>query len=103
MQGHRADTGRDVQACIALDGKRLQRDRTVEAAEQHMRADAYANSGAGRRTGIITLKGAVARAGSGGEHGPHDDSARGIADIDTELGDRSDIMLIAASVRKVTA
>ena len=46
-------SGRDVQAHLALHAERLQRDRIVRAADQHVAADADADRGAALRAGVI--------------------------------------------------
>ena len=45
--------GRDVEADLALHAERLQRDRIVGAADQHVAADADANRRAALRAGVI--------------------------------------------------
>src|SRR5271170_4449487 len=47
MQCDRADPGGDVQTGIAFDAKRLQRDRPIRAADQHIGADPDADRSTG--------------------------------------------------------
>src|SRR5882757_3287831 len=103
LEADGADAGRDVQALVAFDAQRLQRDRLVETADQDVGAEADANRGARRGTGIVALKGARAYVGRRREHAPYQHAALGVADVDAELGDRADVMLAPVAVRAEVA
>ena len=93
VQADRADTGGDIQALVAFDAQRLQGDGFVEAADQHVGADADADGGLRRGTGIIAFQRAFAQVRGGREHAPHQDTTFGVADIHAEFGDRAGVML----------
>ena len=103
IQADRADAGRDVQALVAFDAERLQRDRLVETADQHVGAEADADRGARRRAGIVAFKRAGANVGRGREHAPHQHAAFGVTDVDAELGDRAGVVLSATVIAAESA
>src|SRR5215472_5389707 len=69
-QGDRADAGGDVQAGIAFDTDRLQRDRPVRAADQHIDAGPDPGGGARRGAGEIAGERAGRDADRRREHRP---------------------------------
>src|SRR6516225_6861324 len=96
-QGQRRNAGGDIETGIAFDAERLQRDRLVGAADQHIRAD----SDDRRRARGDAAKGSGERAGCrrGGwcKYRPNQHTASRKADIDAKLVDRPDIVLRGAS------
>src|SRR6185437_7244275 len=92
-EADRADAGRDVQAAVAGHAERLQREGLIEAADERVRAQAYADRCASGGADIVAVKRAGADVGTRRDDFPDQDATLGITDIDTELGDRADIML----------
>src|ERR1700719_4382313 len=83
MQLQRADAGCDIESGLALHRNRLQRYRTVRAADQHVGAEpgrdrhlrGRADVGPGQHAGIEI---------GAGKHAPDDGAAPGYADIETD-------------------
>ena len=103
FQIERADTGRDIQAGIAFDADRLQCDRLVETANEHIGAGADADGRAGRHAAIAAFKRARLHVRRRRNDVPDDDAALGIADIDADLGNAADVMLAETLIRHVIA
>src|SRR5438874_11298535 len=91
-QTNRSDAGRDVEPGIAFDADRLQRDRAVGAADQHIGPDPYPHRGAAGGADIIAVERARRQIGGRREYRPHQNAALGIADIEAELVDRAGIV-----------
>src|SRR5580700_2775690 len=92
MQLQLAHAGRDIEPGLALHRKRLQRHRTVRAADQHVGAETRGNGGFRRRADIGSGQHAGIEIGAG-EHAPDDGAAAGYADVEAEARQRSDIGL----------
>src|SRR6516162_2941796 len=92
-QADRSDAGRDVEPGIAFDADRLQRDRAVGAADQHIGAGPDADSGAAGGADIIAVERTGAQISGRREYRPNQHAALRIADIDAELVDRAGIEL----------
>jgi len=83
---------RDIEALLALDAERLQRNRLLEAADKHIGAKAHTDRGFGRSSAIGTSK----RAWPGlaaGEDRPGHIALTGEADVDAKTADRARIVL----------
>src|SRR6202022_3316856 len=91
-QTDRSDAGSDVQPGIAFDADRLQRDRAVGAANQHIGSGTHPHGGAAGGADIIAVERTGSQIGGRGEHRPHQNAALGIADIDAELVDGAGIV-----------
>ena len=92
-QAHRSDPGGDIETGIAFDADRLQRDRSVGAADQHIGADADGDGGAPRHAAIIAGERPWRDIGGRREHPPNQHAALRESDIDAELVDRAGIVL----------
>src|SRR6516162_11389533 len=92
-QADRSDAGRDVEAGIAFDADRLQRDRVVGAADQHIGAGPDPDSGAAGGADIVAVQRTRSQIGSRREYRPNQHAALRIADIDTEFVDGAGIEL----------
>src|ERR1700733_4778482 len=86
-------SGGDVQANLALQAQRLQRDRIVGTADQHVAAGADADRGAALRAGIIAGEIAGSQAPDGGKHAPGKRRFLGDAEIDADLADGRDVAI----------
>src|SRR6516165_8923897 len=102
-QGQSCDAGRDVEAGIAFDAERLQRNRLSGAADQHVGAATRPDRSARSGTTIGSGQRAGRRRGGRRQHRPNEHAALCIADIDAELVDGSDIVLRRASHRRERA
>src|SRR4029077_5212678 len=91
-QTDRSDAGSDVEPGITFDADRLQRDRAVGAANQHIGAGPYPDGGAAGGADIIAVERTGSQIGGRREHRPHQNTALGIADIDAELVDGAGIV-----------
>ena len=92
-QTDRPNPRRDVETGVAFDADRLQRDRTIGAADQYIGAGPDADGGAPRGTDIITVQRTGPEVGGRREHRPNQHAALRIADIDTEFVDSAGIKL----------
>src|SRR5262245_27045515 len=86
-QVERADAGRDVQAHVAFDAERLKRDRLVESAQKDVGANADADRGACRCTGVAAFERTRVKVGRGRDDRPNHPAAAREADIDADLRD----------------
>src|SRR3984893_18022898 len=91
-QTDRSDAGSDVQPSIAFEADRLQRDRAVGAANQHIGSGPHPHGGAAGGADIIAVERTGPRIGGRREHRPHQNAALRIADIDAKLVDRAGIV-----------
>src|SRR5579862_7187861 len=98
MQLKLADAGRVFVPGLALHRERLQRHRTVRAADQHVGAETRRNGGFRRSAHIGSGQHAGIKIGAG-EHTPDDGAAAGDADIETHARQRSHIGLGRSSSR----
>src|SRR5580700_6537686 len=92
MQLQRAYAGRDIEPGLALHRKRLQRHRTVRAADQHVGAEPGRDRHLRGRVDVGPGKHAGIEIGAG-KHAPDDGAAAGYADVETDAGQCSDIGL----------
>src|SRR5438067_13805941 len=96
-QAHRCDPGCDVETAVAFEADRLQRNRAVGAADQHIGAGADPNRSASARADVIPRQRSRCEAAARREDAPNQHAALGIADIDAEFVDRAAIVLRRAS------
>src|SRR6516162_11529751 len=92
-QADRSDAGGDVEPGVAFDADRLQRDRAVGTADQHVGPDPDPGSGAACGSDIVAGQCARRQIGGWREHRPNQNAPLRIADIDTEFVDRAGIEL----------
>src|SRR5690349_7106341 len=85
----------DVEARLALERQRLQADRAVVAADQRIGADAGAEGRFRGGAAIVADQRPLTERGRGIDR-PHQPTARGRADVDTELADRAFVNLAPA-------
>src|SRR6476646_566197 len=83
--------GRDVEADLALHAERLERDRIVGAADQHVAAETDTARGAALRTGVVAGEVARAEPVHRREHAPRQSRLLCDADIQTDLADRRNV------------
>src|ERR1700722_3377152 len=91
-------SGGDVQTNLALQAQRLQRDRIIGAADQHVAAGADADRGATLRASIIAGEIAGSQAPDGGKHAPGKRGFLGDAEIDADLADGRDVTVFRHAV-----
>src|SRR6516165_318097 len=99
-QADRSDAGRDVEPGIAFDADRLQRDRAVGAADQHIGTGPDPDGGAAGGTDIIAVQRTGGQIGGRREYRPNQHAALRIADIDAELVDRAGIIFGTSGRRR---
>src|ERR1700722_5160735 len=80
-------TGRDIEADLALQAQRLQRDRIVRAADQHIAACPDADRSTALRAGVVARKVAGPEPGDRRPHAPRQRRFLGDADINAYLAD----------------
>src|ERR1700759_3662649 len=80
-------SGRDTEADLTLHADRLQRDRIVRAAEQHVTADPDAERRTAVRAGVVARKIARAKPRCRRIHRPSQRRLLGDAEVDTDLLD----------------
>jgi hypothetical protein len=97
-QPHFPNAGRNIEARTAFDAHGLQGDRLVEAAEQHMCANARTNRRAGCGAGIVALEGARPDVRRRRHNVPDDHGAVGVTDIDTELRNAAGVAVPIAAI-----
>ena len=90
---HRGDPGRNVQSPVGLDAERLQRNRVVTATDQRIRPNPDPDRGARRRAPIGAREVAGPQLRRRRDHGPDQDTAFRVADIDAELRNLSAVTL----------
>ena len=95
-QADRSDAGRDIEPGIAFEADRLQRNRAVGAADQHIGADPDADRGARGGTSEVSGKRARSHIVGRRKHRPNQDPASGEADVGPEPGDGAIIVILAA-------
>src|SRR5689334_21896821 len=98
MQAESGNAGGDIEAFLALDAEGLQRDRLLEAPDQHIGAEADADRGFRRRPAIAALECAAVRLAAG-EHRPGHIALAGEAYIDAEPRDPPGIEFRPATAR----
>src|SRR5438105_2816733 len=81
-QAHRCDPGCDVETAVAFEADRLQRNRAVGAADQHIGAGADPDRSASARADIIARQHSRREATARREDTPNQHAALRIADID---------------------
>src|SRR5271155_4566497 len=79
-QTYRSDAGRDVEAGIAFEADRLQRNRPVGAADQHIGTSPDPDSGAAGGADVIAAQSAGRQIGGRREYRPDQHAALRIAD-----------------------
>src|SRR5262249_3340968 len=89
----RSDAGGDVEPSIALAAERLQRDRAVGAADQHISARPDPDGGAAGGPDVVAAQRAGRQIGGWREDPPNQYAALRIADIDAKLVDGAGIKL----------
>ena len=90
--------GGDAEADLALQAERLQRDRIVGAADQHVAADADADRRAALRAGVIAGEIAGPEPRHRRVHAPGQRRFLGDAEIDADLADGRDIAVLRHAV-----
>src|SRR5271167_1105979 len=103
LQRHLNYARRDVQAVLSFDRHRLQRDRALEASDQHVGARADSDCCARRRTAVMTGKSALAEIGGRGENGPQNYARLKVADVSAELRDRAGVVLGVSRLHRICA
>src|SRR5260370_1285530 len=96
-QADRSDAGCDIETGVPLETDRLQRNRAVGAADEHIGAGADPNRGASARTNIIARQRYRGEAAARREDAPDQHAALRIANVHTEFVDRAGIVLRPAS------
>jgi hypothetical protein len=87
------EAARCVEAGLALNAERLERDRVVRPADQQIAAAADADLGVAADATVVAGQVATADAAGRGVHGPREVGALGDADIKAETGDGRDVRL----------
>src|ERR1700727_3540109 len=91
-------SGRDVEAALALHAQRLQRDRIVGTADQHIAADADADRRAALRAGVIARQIARPEPRDRRPDAPGQRGFLGDAEIDADLANGRDIAILRHAV-----
>src|SRR4051812_1562938 len=92
------EAGGDVEADLALHAERLERDRIVGAADQHVAAETDTDRGAALRTGVVAGEVARAEPVHRREHAPRQSRLLCDADIQTDLADRRNVTVVRQTI-----
>src|SRR6478752_8101558 len=88
------EAGGDVEADLALHAERLQRDRIVGAADQHIAAEADTDRGAALRTGVGAGEVARSEPVYRREHTPGECRFLGDAEVEADLANGRDVTVV---------
>src|SRR6185437_4687365 len=91
-------SGRDIEADLALHAQWLQRDRIVGATDQHVAADADPDRRAALGAGIIAGEIAGSQSGDRRIHAPGQRRFPGDAKIDADLADGGDVAVVRHAI-----
>src|SRR5579859_6062828 len=97
MQGDRGDAGGNVEALVAFDADRLQRDRPVEAADQDIGVAADPDRCAAGGAAVVSGQRACLEIGRWRDNAPDDHAALQVADIHAVFGYVPAIMFVASA------
>src|SRR5260370_21655255 len=92
-QADRSDPSCDIETGVPLETDRLQRNRAVGAADQHIGAGADPNRGASARTDIIARQRSRGGAAARREPAPNQHAPLRIAHVHTRFFDRAGLVL----------